>query len=421
MHIFNELESAVRSYSRCFPAVFSRAQGAFVYDEAGRRYIDFLSGAGALNYGHNNPILKRALIEYIEQDGITHSLDLATVAKRRFMERFQNVVLEPRGMNYKFQFTGPTGANGVEAALKLARKFTGRKNVVAFSGGYHGHSAGALAVTSNSYYRNEAFVNRSDVSFLPYDGYMGSVDTIPFIEKALTDPASGVDHPAAVILEAVQSEGGINVASSRWLKALESICRERGILVIVDDIQAGNGRTGSYFSFENAGISPDMVVLSKSISGFGLAMTLLLLKPQLDVWAPGEHTGTFRGNNLAFVAAAEALRFWENGNFAGEIRAKGKRVESALKKMAAPIGGAQVRGEGLLRGLDLKNPELAADVRRISFENGLIVELCGALDTVVKILPPLTIETEVLDEGLGTLERAVTQCSRGGLTASASV
>jgi diaminobutyrate-2-oxoglutarate transaminase len=393
--------------------VFSHARDAFVFDERGRRYIDFLSGAGSLNYGHNNGILKRAVIEYIEQDGITHSLDLATGSKRRFIERFQSIILAPRGMSYKFQFTGPTGTNGVEAALKLARKVTGRKNVVSFTGAYHGLTAGALAVTANSFYRSESFVSRQDVSFLPFDGYLGTADTMPFIRKALTDPASGIDHPAAVILETVQSEGGINVASTGWLQSLQALCRERGILLIVDDIQVGNGRTGTYFSFERAGLDPDIVILSKSISGFGLPMTIVLIRPELDVWKPGEHSGTFRGNNLAFVAGAEAMSFWENEGLAREVRAKGARVESRLRAMATrhPEIGADVRGEGLIRGIDVREPELAAAVRKAAFDSGLIVELCGAADTVVKILPPLTIETQVLDEGLTILDHVMSRCA----------
>src|SRR5712692_8706913 len=178
MHVFEQFESEVRKYSRAFPVVFSRAKGAFLFDEHDRRFIDFLSGAGSLNYGHNNPHLKHAILRYLEEDGITHSLDLATTAKRRFIERFRSVILEPRGFDYKLQFTGPTGTNGVEAALKLARKVTSRSNVVAFTGAYHGLTAGALAVTANTFYRNESFVSRSNVSFLPFDGYLDGVDSI---------------------------------------------------------------------------------------------------------------------------------------------------------------------------------------------------------------------------------------------------
>lgn len=413
MHIFDCYESEVRSYCRSFPAIFSRAQGAHIFDESGRRYIDFLSGAGSLNYGHNHPLLKRAIMEYMEQDGITHSLDLATTAKGRFIESFRSIILEPRSLDYKFQFTGPTGANGVEAALKLARKYTGRRNVVAFTGGYHGLSAGALAVTANSYYRDNSYVTRGDVSFLPYDGYLDGMDTMALIRKVLTDPASGVDHPAAVIVETIQSEGGINVASANWLRSLESICREQEILLIVDDIQAGVGRAGSFFSFEEAGIVPDIVVLSKSVSGFGLPMTVVLLKPEIDVWKPGEHTGTFRGNNLGFVAGAEALEFWRSDDFAESIREKGTRVESRLREISERWIGpaARVRGRGMLYGLDVNDPELARAIRSAAFEAGLIIELCGPRDTVVKLLPPLNVEDIVLDEGLAMLEHAATWCT----------
>lgn len=416
MDIFESLESGVRTYSRSFPVIFDRALSSFVYDTAGRRYIDFLAGAGAVNYGHNNPLLKRALLDYIERDGITHSLDLATSAKGQFIERFDSVILRPRDLTYRFQFTGPTGANGVEAALKLARKVTGRRNVVSFTRAYHGLSGGALAVTANSFYRGEAFVSRGDVSFLPYDGYYKGIETFPLISKALTDPASGVDYPAAVILETVQSEGGINVASQEWLRSLQELCSRLKILLIVDDIQVGNGRTGEYFSFETAGLKPDIVVLSKSVGGFGLPMTLLLIKPEIDVWNPGEHTGTFRGNNLAFVAGSEALKFWETNVFAEGVMAKGRLVDRRLRAIAGqhPDIVTDVRGRGLINGIEMRTPEIAALVRDSAFKSGLIVELCGANDDVVKILPPLTTEDSVLEEGLDVLAAAIHQVASRG-------
>jgi diaminobutyrate-2-oxoglutarate transaminase len=406
------LESKVRSYGRTFPAVFSSAQGAFLFDHGGKRYIDFLSGAGALNYGHNNPMIKRAVQDYLSEDGIVHGLDLGTIAKLSFMERFASVILKPRGLKFRFQFTGPTGANGVEAALKLARLVTGRRNVVSFTGGYHGLSAGALAVTSNSFYRSEKYVNRADVSFLPYDGYFGTTNTIPLIRKMLSDPSSGIDHPAAVIVEAVQCEGGVNVASSGWLQSLQEICREREILLILDDVQTGSGRTGHFFGFERAGLDPDMVVLSKSISGLGLPMTLVLLKETLDIWEPGQHSGTFRGNNLALVAATAALSFWENDSFAKEILRKGRHIQDCLKAFQRRTSGLvrSVRGCGMVVGADLGDSSYAAAVQRAGFERGLIFELCGAQNTVAKIMPPLIISDATLDEGLGMLFQSLSNC-----------
>ena len=410
MKIFQRRESEVRSYVRSFPVVFERSHGAHLYDRDGRGYIDFFCGAGSLNYGHNPEDMKRALIRYLEADGVAHSLDMATVAKQRFLERFESVILEPRGLDYKVQFTGPTGTNAVEAALKLARKVKKRGNVVAFSNGYHGLSLGALAVTANRHYRHEAWVQRHDVSFLPFDGYLGKgVNTIDYLRKVLDDPSSGVDCPAAVIVETVQAEGGVNLATRAWLKELSAACREREVLLIVDDIQVGCGRTGTFFSFESAGIVPDMVVLSKSISGYGLPMSLLLLRPELDQWKPGEHTGTFRGNNLAFVAGAEALRHWETPALASAVAERSKVLARRLHEFAAefPDLGAKVRGTGLIYGFEFAEPAQCGAVARECFAQGLVIEICGALDNVLKFLPPLTIDEPTLEKGLAIVRSSI--------------
>src|SRR5690606_16705635 len=302
LKIFDRLESEVRGYVRSFPVVFKQARGSVLSDETGREYIDFFAGAGSLNYGHNNPVFKQKLMEYIESDGIVHGLDMATAAKRAFIETFERVLLKPRNWRYTLQFTGPTGTNAVEAALKLARLVKGRSNIISFTHGFHGVSGGSLAATANAKFRDAAGTSLGNTTFMPYDGYFGpDVDTIVYMERMLEDRSSGVDKPAAVIVETVQGEGGINVASLRWLKELQRLCQKHDMLLIVDDIQAGCGRTGSFFSFEPAGIQPDIITLSKSLSGYGLPMSLVLIKPELDIWKPGAHSGTFRGNNLAFI------------------------------------------------------------------------------------------------------------------------
>lgn len=319
MRIFENLESEVRGYIRSFPTIFKKAKGATLTDEQGVEYIDFFAGAGTLNYGHNNEHISKALIEYLQEDGIVHGLDMATTAKKEFLQTFESLILKPRNLEYKLQFTGPTGTNAVETALKLARLVKGRSNVVAFTNGYHGLSQGSLAVTGNNEYRDESYISRTNATFMPFDGYFGDMNTLTYFRKFLEDGSSGVDLPAAVILETIQGEGGINVASKEWLQELEAICREFDILLIIDDIQVGNGRSGEFFSFEFAGINPDMVTLSKSIGG-GLPMALLLFKPHLDQWKPGEHTGTFRGNNLAFVASKVSLdHYWQNDNISKAV------------------------------------------------------------------------------------------------------
>ena len=335
MRIFESLESEVRGYVRHFPTIFQRAKGCYLYDEQEREYIDFFAGAGTLNYGHNNDMVSQALIEYLKADGIVHGLDMATTAKKRFLEKFEATILDPRHMEYKIQFSGPTGTNAVETALKLARMVKGRSNVVAFTNAFHGLTMGSMAVTGNAFYRDEAFINRSNVTFMPFDGYFGrDTDTATYFRKFLDDNSSGVDLPAAVILETVQAEGGVNVASKEWLQSIEKICRDFDILLIVDDIQVGNGRTGRFFSFEEAGLNPDIVTLSKSIGG-GLPLSLVLIRPELDQWKPGEHTGTFRGNNLAFVASTELLSFWENDSLTEAVYSKEKVLRGELEGLVA--------------------------------------------------------------------------------------
>jgi len=411
MKIFDEIESEVQSYARSFPRVFHKAQGEYLYDEDGTQYLDFLAGAGTLNYGHNNPVFKEKLLAYIENDGITHGLDLHTKAKGEFLEAFNEKILKPRGYEYVMQFTGPTGTNAVEASLKLARNITGREHIIAFTNGFHGVSLGALAATGNSHHRGAAGVSLSGTFRMPYDGYMGDdVNTTAYLEKVLTDSSSGVDLPAAVIVETVQGEGGINVASFEWLRNLETICRKHDILLIIDDIQAGCGRTGTYFSFEEAGIKPDMITLSKSLSGYGTPFAVVLIKPELDQWRPGEHNGTFRGNNFAFVTAKAAIdHYWSDDKFSKEIKRKGEYISQRLEDIVDNYGEGNftTRGRGMFQGINCINGDIAGKITHNAFQNGMIIETSGADDQVVKFFCPLIISDENLKKGIDIVEQAV--------------
>jgi len=410
MEVFNRFESEVRSYCRSFPTVFTKALGCRLVDEAGTEYLDFFSGAGALNYGHNNPRLKRKLLEYLMEDGILHSLDMATTAKRTFIERFQRIILAPRSLSYRLQFPGPTGTNCVEAALKLARKVTRRTNVLFFTNAYHGMTLGALAVTGHAVKRAGGGVPLANAMPVPFDGALGPrYDTLEILERLLADHASGVDRPAAVIVETVQAEGGIHVARFEWLQRLAALLRAHEVLLIVDEIQVGCGRTGPFFSFEPAGIQPDIVCLSKSIGGLGLPMALVLIRPELDVWLPGEHNGTFRGNNLAFVAGAEALSYWEDDTLSREVERKGRLVSRRLQEIcdAFPEAEGVVRGRGLIQGIDFAVPGLASGVARAAFRRGLVIETAGFTDRVLKLLPPLIVEDADLERGLERIAASV--------------
>ncbi|WP_101675358.1 diaminobutyrate--2-oxoglutarate transaminase [Alloalcanivorax mobilis] len=414
--IFDNIESEVQSYARSFPVVFSKAKGSYLYDEEGIEYLDFLAGAGTLNYGHNNPILKKVLLDYIEKDSIVHGLDMHTVAKREFLEALEQYILKPREMDHVVQFTGPTGTNAVEAALKIARNIKGRENIISFTNGFHGVSLGALSATGNSHHRGVAGVTMGGVSVMPYDGYLGDAfDTTEYLDKVLCDSSSGVDHPAAVIVETVQGEGGINAASFEWLRNLERVCRKHDMLLILDDIQAGCGRTGTFFSFDNVGINPDIITLSKSLSGYGLPFAVVLLKPELDIWKPGEHNGTFRGHNLAFVTAAAALEhFWADDSFAKEVQKKGDLITERFRDIAAGFEGHwfYLNGRGMMQGLVCRDGQLAEEVTKAAFKRKLVIETSGADDQVIKTLCPLTVTEEEINHAMDVLKESVEEVMR---------
>ena len=410
LSVFSALESEVRSYIRSFPVVFDTARGSKIWDEDGTEYIDFFCGAGTLNYGHNNPAFKQPIIDFLTADKLQHALDMATGAKKRFIEAFRDVVLVPRGLDYKLQFTGPTGANAVEAALKIARQVTGRRNILTFTHAFHGVSLGALAVTGNDKFRAAAGIELPGAVFHPYDGFYGpEVDTVASLRELLDDPGSGVELPAAVIVETVQGEGGVNVASPEWLQSLERLCRDKGMLLIVDDIQIGVGRSGDFFSFEAAGITPDIVTLSKSLSGYGFPLSLVLLKPELDIWKPGAHSGTFRGNNIAFVGATAALEtYWADPEFAASVKRRGEKLRAGLDAIADRYPGAfTTRGRGLLQGLVGEDRAVASAISREAFSRGLIIETSGPFNEVLKVMPTIVGDDETLEAGIRIISDAV--------------
>ena len=424
-HQFEQHESGIRSYCRSFPVIFDQARGAELITREGKSYIDFLAGAGTLNYGHNHPVLKKALIEYLEHDGLTHGLDMYSAAKERFLETFHRVILEPRNLgDYVVQFSGPTGANSVEAALKLARKVTGRSNIISFTNGFHGCTVGALAATGNQHHRGAAGVPLTDVSRMPYANYFGDkVNTISMMDKLLSDPSSGVDKPAAVIVEVVQGEGGLNAASADWMRKLEKLCRKHDMLLIVDDIQAGCGRTGTFFSFEEMGIKPDIITLSKSLSGFGLPFAVVVMRRELDQWEPGEHNGTFRGNNHAFVTAAAALEhFWTSEEFAASVKAKGALIRERMQKIVRRHGPDSlfVKGRGMMIGISCPDGDTAAAICAEAFENGLVIETSGNHSQVVKCLCPLIISEEQIDKAMTILDAAFAKVMAAGAQHKAS-
>ena len=405
--IYDRRESSARSYCRSIPASFNRSKGSEMFAADSTRYIDFLAGCSSLNYGHNDDDMKAALIEHISGDGVAHGLDLHTNAKESFLTAFTSHVLEPRGMDHRVMFTGPTGANAVEAAMKLARKVTGRTNIISFTNGFHGVTMGARAATGNGYHRGGAGMDTSGVTRLPYDGYMDGLDSAALLEQMLTDPASGVDAPAAIILETVQGEGGLNAASPEFVQEVARLAKAHGALLIVDDIQAGCGRTGTFFSFETMDIQPDIVTMAKSASGFGLPMAMTLIRPEHDIFGPAEHNGTFRGNTHAFVTARVAIeKFWATDDFQSSLTAKAEAMTDRLRQIAEMVPGAKLKGRGLMQGVDVGSGDLAGRICARAYELGLVIETAGPNDEVVKILAPLTTSAEIFREGFDILTQA---------------
>lgn len=406
--VFETYESEVRSYCRIFDEELDYAKGSIIKDVNGNEYIDFFDGAGALNYGHNNDYIKEKIIKYLQEDRIIHALDMYTKAKEEFINCFEEKVLKKKGLNYKIQFPGPTGTNTVEAALKLARKVKKRNNIWCLMGCFHGMTLGALALTSDKGSRAGAGINLENVVHIPAPYMFKELDTINYMQTLLDDDHSGIEKPAAIILETVQAEGGVYVLDEDYLRGVREFCDKNDILMIVDDIQVGCARTGHFFSFERAGIVPDMVCLSKSIGGYGMPFALTLIKPELDIWEPGEHNGTFRGNQLAIVAAKAGIEFMIDNNIEAETRRKSKIVEEFLNKEIKPISDKiDIRGIGLIWGIDVHDEKKAKQISKQCFKKGLIIERAGRNNTVVKVMPALTIEDDLLLKGLNTLKEEV--------------
>jgi diaminobutyrate-2-oxoglutarate transaminase len=400
-----DVESAVRSYARRWPVVFTRAEGSVVWDEEGVPYLDFFAAAGSLNYGHNPPVLIKGLVDYLRSSGPLCTLDMATTAKRAFLTALRTHVLEPRGLNHVVQFTSPSGASAVEAALRLARKVTGRRRVISLTGAFHGMSLDAIAVSDLTTVAGRPTLSRAEYTVAPHESTTSTQTALDALEAALF----GDEPSAALILEVVQGEGGARPISDSFLTGASHLCAEAEALLIVDDVQAGCGRTGTFFSFEPSAVQPDLICLAKSISGCGLPLAVLLIDPRHDRWEPGEHSGTFRGNDLAFVTAAIAIdQWWTTPTLSNEVHRKSARLVDMLERIAARssvLGRPQ--GRGLLLGLPCMDQGVADRLSRRAFERGLLVETCGPDGSVLKISPPLTVLDDEMALAASILQESI--------------
>ena len=397
-------ESVAQSHAVRAPVVFDRTLPFQLVDEKGNSYVDFSSGG----YGHSNLSVHTALIDHLSREQVIQACNRTSVVRRRFVEAFAERILQPRHMAYRILFTDPASGTAAETALKLARRCKRRTKIVAFTDASHGITDGSRAITGGSPDGRAFSALRSNTTFMPFCGFFGEgTDTITYFRRYLEDSASGLERPAAVIVETVQIQGGVRVASERWLRSLAALCAEFDILLIVDDSLTGCGATGSYFGFEGARIAPDMVIVSNAIAG-GLPMSMLLLRPELDTWRPGEQMGELQGNGLAF-AAATALLAERDAVLPDQGRASSHILSEELHKLAARHVRAKikVRGKGVVWGLDLGRPGAAAVVSTWALERGVIVEPARLKDEVLLIRPAVTIDETTLREGLDRLDEAV--------------
>ncbi len=432
-------ESNARSYPRRIPLALKRAKGIYLEDVEGRRFIDCLAGAGTLALGHNHPVVIEAIQQVLADELPLHTLDLTTPVKDQFVQDLFGLLPPELAREAKIQFCGPTGTDAVEAALKLVRTATGRSTVLSFQGGYHGMSQGALSLMGSLGPKQPlAALLSSGVQFMPfpYDyrcpfglgGDAGVKANLHYLQNLLSDPEAGVQVPAAVIVEAVQGEGGVIPADLDWLRGLRRITEQAGVALIVDEIQSGFARTGKMFAFEHAGIVPDVVVMSKAIGG-SLPLAVVVYRDWLDQWLPGAHAGTFRGNQMAMAAGSAVMRYLVEHRLAEHAAAMGARLSGHLHRLQRDFPQlGDIRGRGLMLGVELVNPlgepdvqghppvfaELAPRLQRECLKRGLILELGGRHGSVVRFLPPLVITAAEIDEVADIFARALSAALTAG-------
>lgn len=424
-------ESNAQAYPRHFPLVIDKARGIIVTDIDGKTYYDCLCGAGTLALGHNHDAIVDAIQDTLVKQIPLHTLDLATPLKLAFMQEIFTILPEPLRSSSKIQFCGPTGADAVEAAIKLVKNATKGKSILAFQGGYHGSTQATMAMSGNLSKKQHLQSLLPDVHFLPFpyeyrcpfgvgEGKTAQISA-QYIEQLLDDCESGIAAPCCMIVETVQGEGGAIPAPIEWLREIRRITAERGIPLIIDEVQTGIGRTGAMFSFEHAGIIPDVILCSKAIGG-SLPMSVVIYKEELDQWKPGAHTGTFRGNQLGMATGLATLRYMQSNDVLANVRERSSQFLHSLRQLQSRVQEiGDVRGRGLMIGVEIVDPrgqkdrlghypqsgKLASLIQERCFQNGLIIELGGRRSAVMRFLPPLTITEQEAADVLSIFDRSV--------------
>jgi diaminobutyrate-2-oxoglutarate transaminase len=391
-----------------------RARGATVEDVDGNLYIDFFGGAGVMAVGHSNPEVIEAIKKQLVD--LTHFLDFPNPSRRALVEALLRAL--PKGLSRVF-FGGPTGSDAVESAVKLAKYNTGRYPMIAFQGSFHGMTAGALSLCSGLHFKEDFLPLLPEVHFIPYaycyrcafgkNPESCDLDCARYLDYILEDPHSGVGKPAAVIVEAIQGEGGSIVPPEQFIPKIREICDKHEVLMIDDEIQAGFCRTGKMFACDHTGIIPDIMTMSKPLGGIGIPISAIAYKEELNTLPRGKHIGTFRSNVIACAAGAAALDFMVKNKLAEHALNLGELMLSMLQEIEkdSKIVG-EARGKGLMLGVEFVKdkatkepaPELATRVRTLCHCRGLLIEIGGHYNNVARFLPPLVLTEELAKKGI---------------------
>eukprot|EP00928_Gymnodinium_smaydae_P025301 TRINITY_DN201_c0_g3_i1.p1 TRINITY_DN201_c0_g3~~TRINITY_DN201_c0_g3_i1.p1 ORF type:complete len:480 (-),score=43.24 TRINITY_DN201_c0_g3_i1:224-1663(-) len=421
-------ESNARGYVRKFPISVGKAQGIKIWDSVtGDVYWDCLGCAGTLALGHNHPVIREAIQEWLDSGVPQQILDMSSPGKDEFITELQSVV--PPELT-RFHHCSPAGTDALDAAVKLCKMKTGRRGVMSFHGGYHGHGQGPLAMMGNLDTKTHVPGLMGEVNFLPYpydyrnpfgmNGAEGERAVLKYIETILDDVESGIPLPACIVLEAIQGEGGVNEMSDWALQELRRITAQKKVPLILDEVQSGFCRSGDFFAFNRSGIIPDVLCMSKAIGG-GMPMAINAFKEDLNVWGPGSHTGTFRGNTIAFACGTASIRYMKQERLWEKVRQRGEQFRAhieAIQARADIIG--HIRGRGLMQGIEIvdntrtdhlglpkPDGELAGRIQVEAFKRKLIFERGGRNGAVIRFLTPLIVTEEEIDITCGIFAEAV--------------
>ncbi len=423
------LDSSVVSYPLTYRFALEVGKGATLMDVDGNIFIDFSAGVSVCNVGYSNPDVLEVVKN--QADKIIHTLDIPTQARIDILEALSKIAPGNMKGNSRVVFGGPTGSDAVEAAIKLAKINKKGYRIITFEGGYHGQTSGSLAATAKKSYKENYIPLIPGIVHVPYpycyrcpfgkEADACDMECLRYIDHLFEDPYSGLVQPAGMIVEPIQGESGIIIPPKKFIQGLAKLCQENDVLFVCDEIQAGLGRTGKWWGCEHFDVTPDAITIAKSIGGIGFPLAGMIYKKEFDVWGPGDHAGTFRGNVLGCAAGAAAIKFTEEKRLVKRSAELGDYAFKTLKDLQDEVNHiGDVRGKGLFLGVefvedkDTKKPaeDLLKKVVAKCLERGVVVWKGGHWINVARFIPALTITKELLFKGLEIFSEVVKELDK---------